>query len=230
MSRHRKSSAATFLTLGALGLAVYCIYKKQSPLSLFGVRGVWTDLATKQGIAAGSDLSVQEIQSYLNGINNQTSPARGGAGLAVDGILGPRTISALKRFQAGQGLPQTGSLDDETGNALSYFAAATSKSGAVKKFAAVAPSTIASLSRTRQGSGLRSLQPVDIGSGWMMYGSCACRWDDAACAARCGGAPPLVQTSGDFRTGIQSSSPMYDSRFYYTDMDGVDVDGGYQWG
>lgn len=228
MSRHRKSSAATFLTLGALGLAAYCIYKKKSPLDLFGVRGVWTDLATKQGIAAGTDLSVQEIQAYLNGINNQVPASQGGHGLNVDGILGPRTIRALKRFQAGNGLPQTGSLDDETGNALSYFAAATSKSGAVKKLAAVAPSTITSLSHARQGSG--GLAPVDIGSGWVMYGSCACRWDDAACAARCGGAPPLVQTSGDFRTGIQSSSPMYDSRFYYTDMDGVDVDGGYQWG
>jgi hypothetical protein len=78
--------------------------------------------------------------------------------------MGPKTILVLKRFQAGQGLAQTGKLDEETGNALSYFAAATSKSGSVKKLAAVAPSTIASLSRARQGGGL---QPVDIGSGWV---------------------------------------------------------------
>lgn len=231
MSRSNRDTLVTVLTLSALGVAAYCVYTKRSPLSLFGVRGVWTDLANKQGIAAGTDLSVQEIQAYLNGINNQTPPAQGGSGLSVDGIRGPKTIAALKRFQAGQGLAQTGSLDEETGNALSYFAAATSKSGSVKKLAAVAPSTIASLSRARQGSGLRGLQPVDIGSGWIMYGSCACRWDDSACAARCGGAPlGDVATSGEFRTGIQSSSPMYDSRFYYTDMDGIDVDGGYQWG
>jgi peptidoglycan hydrolase-like protein with peptidoglycan-binding domain len=228
MTRTERDTMITMLALGALGVAAYCVYNKRSPLSLFGVRGVWTDLATKQGIAVGTDLSVQEIQGYLNGINNQTPPAKGGNGLAVDGILGPKTIAALKKFQAGQGLAQTGRLDEETGNALSYFAAATSKSGAVKKLAAVAPSTIASLSHSVPGG----LQPVDIGSGWVMYGSCACRWDDAACAARCGGAFYGAQaaTSGEFRTGIQSSSPMYDPRFYYTDIGGADIDGGYQWG
>lgn len=32
----------------------------------------------------------------------------------IDGILGPRTVSALKLYQAARGLPVTGEMDDAT--------------------------------------------------------------------------------------------------------------------
>lgn len=250
MKRWMKRNQTT-LVLGAAALASYFIYKKYSA-SRFAVRGVWTDLANKQGIAIGGDLSVQETQMYLNGINNQSPPARGGKGLAEDGVTGPKTLAAIKKFQAGNGLPVTGAIDEETGNALSYFAAATSKSGALKKYAAVSPDTISSLPSSRARSSNKPLvSAVDIGGGWVMYGNCGCRWDDAACAARCGGALPIAPppsvtsavssaassaastaTSGEVFTGLQSTS-MYDvARSTYTDPFGNAVDGnvsGYGW-
>lgn len=230
-------------TLGAvaLGLGVYFIWKRHREAHGYAVGGVWTDLANKQGIAIGSDLTIREAQRYLNGINNQTSPALGGKGLAEDGVAGPKTTAAIKKFQTGNGLPATGSVDNETGNALSYFAAATSKSGALKKYAAVSPETISSLSRPTLKTSKALASAVDIGGGWVMYGSCACHWDDADCAARCGGALPTMPppslgsdtaTSGDFRTGIQSTSMFDVARSSYTDPFGHAIDGnvaGYGW-
>lgn len=240
----------TEVVLGAIALAATAIwiYRQRASSSHFSVSGVWTDLAKKQGIEIGSDLTIKEAQRYLNGINDKTPPNHGGTGLAEDGILGNKTSNAIRAFQAGNGLPQTGVIDDETGNALSYFAAATSKSGAMKKYAAVSPATIASLQKpvtytpyAMPVSSVRKplLSAVDIGEGWVMYGNCACKWDDAGCAAHCGGAQPTsappsllesalrstgdVAASGyraDIRTGIQSTS-MYSPQNYYTDAYGA---------
>lgn len=139
----------TAVTLGAIALAATAIwiYRQRATAPHFSVSGVWTDLARKQNIEIGSDLSIKEAQAYLNSINGKTSPAQGGTGLAEDGILGKQTSNAIRAFQAGNGLEQNGVIDDETGNALSYFAAATSKFGAMKKYAAVSPATIASLQK-----------------------------------------------------------------------------------
>jgi len=35
-------------------------------------------------------------------------------GDAIDGVIGPKTVAALKAFQAAEGLPQTGDLDRES--------------------------------------------------------------------------------------------------------------------
>jgi len=43
----------------------------------------------------------------------------------IDGSLGPNTASAVRRFQQGQGFPQTGALDAHTLSALGVDAAAT---------------------------------------------------------------------------------------------------------
>jgi hypothetical protein len=139
----------TAVTLGAIALAATAIwiYRQRATTPHFSVSGIWTDLARKQGIEVGSDLTIKEAQAYLNGVNGKTPPAQGGTGLAEDGILGAKTSNAIRAFQAGNGLQQTGVIDDETGNALSYFAAATSKFGAMKKYAAVSPATIASLQK-----------------------------------------------------------------------------------
>jgi hypothetical protein len=209
------------------------------------VRGVWTDLAKNLGIASGSDLSVKEAQTYLNAVNNQKPPARGGKGLDEDGILGPKTAAAIRKFQAGNGLPATGVVDDETGAALSYFVAAVSKSPALRKQVTLAPGALppnvyytpTPMPNAPVQRGVAVLPPpqpkqllsaVDIGQGWVMYGSCACKWDDAACAARCGGAlpsappPSLGQTAsaGEFFTGLQSTS-MYNPQNHYTDVYGA---------
>ncbi len=111
----------TELMLGALALVATAIwiYRQRATTPHFSVSGFWTDLAKKQGIEVGTDLSVKEAQIYLNGINGKTPPIRGGTGLVEDGILGDKTSSALRVFQAGNGLPQTGVVDEETGNALS---------------------------------------------------------------------------------------------------------------
>lgn len=226
----------TAVTLGAIALVATAIwiYRQRASSSHFLVSGVWTDLAKKQGIAVGTDLSVKEAQQYLNVINAKRSPNQGGTGLAEDGILGDKTSKAIRAFQAGNGLEQTGMVDEETGNALSYFVAAVSKSSEMRKFATVTPKTIASI--TPPPKKRKLLSAIDIGGGWVMYGSCGCKWDDAACAARCGGAQPtsappsLLESalrstgdavaSGDYRTGIQSTS-MYSPQNYYTDAYGA---------
>jgi peptidoglycan hydrolase-like protein with peptidoglycan-binding domain len=245
----------TAVTLGAIALAVTAIwiYRRRSMSPHFMVSGVWTDLAAKQGLATGDDLSIKEAQGFLNVINAQTPPSEGGDGLEEDGVLSTETADALQKFQAGNGLSETRVLDQETGSALSYFSAAVSKVPSIKKAAVVSPETIASITpamyaqpvrpRTTYASPLspraqprsrttRAHKPLlaarDIGQGWVMYGNCACRWNDAACAARCGGArpslppPSLSDTAraGDFRTGIQSTS-MYSPQNYYTDSYGA---------
>ena len=62
------------------------------------------------GYGVASDESVRNTQSALN--------SRGYDAGAVDGLWGPNTQSALRRFQADRGLAPTGLLDDETRAAL----------------------------------------------------------------------------------------------------------------
>jgi Putative peptidoglycan binding domain len=207
----------TTIALGAiaLGVTAYWMHKRRQPS--YGVTGTWTDLATKQGIAIGAGLSTKEVQGYLNHINANHA-------LAVDGIMGTATRAALKKFQAGNAIPATGKLDAETGNALTYFAAATSSNPILQQMATVAPTYTPMLSPEQTSS---RLAPVDIGQGWVMYGNCSCKWNDAECAKRCGGQmaslpPPSLDerrsgataASGGFVTGIQSSGTFYDSRAY----------------
>jgi peptidoglycan hydrolase-like protein with peptidoglycan-binding domain len=45
----------------------------------------------------------------------------------IDGVMGPTTQAAIREFQASQGLPQTGQLDEPTQRQL--FAARTPQSG-----------------------------------------------------------------------------------------------------
>ena len=62
------------------------------------------------GYGVASDESVRNTQSALN--------SRGYDAGAVDGLWGPNTQSALRRFQADRGLAPTGLLDDATRAAL----------------------------------------------------------------------------------------------------------------
>lgn len=59
---------------------------------------------------AASDDAVRDAQLVLN--------SRGYDAGAVDGLWGPNTQNALRRFQVDRGLAPTGRLDDETRTAL----------------------------------------------------------------------------------------------------------------
>lgn len=327
---------ATTLALGgiAIGSMIYFFTRKaatspKAPASRISVQGVWTDLATKLGMPIGDGMDTKTAQHYLNVISH--------AKLAEDGVLGSATQAALRKFQQGNGLPQSGVIDEETGNALQYLSAASSKNPLVQKQATATSATIQSLGkgywhdlvaqlpklgapftdtvkmstkgakralndimhaglpldsvldshtlaqiRNFQGEqglpvtgrldpetsnallytasfvnpSMRSKavsytptpmpQPVtyspspmpnqygapptptqaqqaqlaqgmsvDLGSGWVMYGNCACQANDAACIASCS-APfgGTTQTTGEAFVGAQSTT-MYDPRFHY---------------
>ena len=56
------------------------------------------------------DLDIRAAQFYLT--------LRGYSPAGIDGVPGPRTVAALRAFQAGAGLPQTGQPDSQTRAAL----------------------------------------------------------------------------------------------------------------
>jgi phage tail tape-measure protein len=66
--------------------------------------------SSSNGYGVASDETVRDTQLALN--------ARGYDAGAVDGLWGPNTQSALRRFQVDRGLAATGRLDDETRTAL----------------------------------------------------------------------------------------------------------------
>lgn len=120
------AAGATFLLRRVQGA-------KQSPGSR--VSGAYTEIATKLGMAVGTDLNVTTAQRYLNQIAN--------AALEETGTLDNATMDAIRSFQRGNGIPETGTIDEETGNALQYMAAATSKNPQMKHMANVSPYLVA---------------------------------------------------------------------------------------
>ena len=61
-------------------------------------------------VIARVDWRLAQVQELLKDAGFNPGP--------VDGILGPRTKGALRRYQASQGLPATGALDEATRQAL----------------------------------------------------------------------------------------------------------------
>jgi hypothetical protein len=61
-------------------------------------------------VTAHGDWRVAQVQELLKDARFNPGP--------IDGILGPRTKGALRRYQASQGLPATGALDEATRQAL----------------------------------------------------------------------------------------------------------------
>ena len=66
--------------------------------------------ATGEGMVSSGDSSVKSAQATLN--------AQGYSAGTEDGIAGPNTQAALRKFQADKGLSQTGMLDGKTRSAL----------------------------------------------------------------------------------------------------------------
>lgn len=87
-------------------------------------------LLQKKGVAQGATVGPPTTQQLAQASLLPTSPVAGsdsytawvqqslnhliGAGLAVDGILGPRTRAAIMQFQSVWGISQTGIIDPET--------------------------------------------------------------------------------------------------------------------
>ena len=61
-------------------------------------------------IAAHGDWRIGQAQERLKAAGFDPGP--------IDGVLGPQTRAALRRYQASQGLPATGALDEATRRAL----------------------------------------------------------------------------------------------------------------
>lgn len=68
---------------------------------------------------ANSNTQAQRTNLSSNQISDaQTALSDRGYDLSVDGVVGPETRTAIKRFQAENGIPQSGELDTATLNAL----------------------------------------------------------------------------------------------------------------
>ena len=61
-------------------------------------------------IAALGDWRIGQAQEQLKAVGFDPGP--------IDGVLGPQTRAAFRRYQASQGLPATGALDEATRRAL----------------------------------------------------------------------------------------------------------------
>jgi Putative peptidoglycan binding domain len=61
-------------------------------------------------IAAHGDWRLGQAQERLKAVGFDPGP--------IDGVLGPRTQAALRRYQASQGVPETGALDEATRRVL----------------------------------------------------------------------------------------------------------------
>lgn len=211
------------LALGGLGLGLAWYYFR-GRRGAERVGGFYADAAKKLGIQ--TDLTTLEAQAYLNVITGKKSPARGGTGLVEDGILGTKTSDALRKFQASNGIPQTGYVDTETGAALSYLAGAVGKSPAMRKAVTLSPLQIAQMDKSGKKKPVTytpSPMPV-VYTPYPMPGTKVTlpaqpiQWADDPNIQWAD--DPNIQWAddpnmppGDFRTGIQSTS-MYDPRYY----------------
>lgn len=94
-----------------VGLAAYALLQKKGVAQGTTVGPPSTQQLAQASLLpttpqAGSDSYTAWVQTTLNQIIT--------AGLAVDGILGPRTRAAIMQFQSIWGIPQTGIVDPET--------------------------------------------------------------------------------------------------------------------
>lgn len=87
-----------------------------------GKQGSEASGMTRSGQAGAGNEDVKKVQQALK--DKGQDPG------AIDGILGPKTKEALRAFQQQQGLSATGTLDNQTKEALGLEQGGSSKSGA----------------------------------------------------------------------------------------------------
>lgn len=133
IKRLHGTDRAIALALTGAAIAAGSVFLLRRAQGGVRVSGAFMDLTDKLGIS--KEMDVQSAQQYLNHISN--------AGLTASGNLDDATQEAIKKFQRGNGIDETGQLDDETRAALAYMAAATSKNKNVRQMASVSPYLVA---------------------------------------------------------------------------------------
>ncbi len=81
-------------------------------------------------LSAGPGATGQEMDSYTVRQLQQALQGKGHDVGGVDGIMGPRTQSALRQYQQAHGMQATGRLDQQTGSSLGLSSGGTNRSGA----------------------------------------------------------------------------------------------------
>lgn len=108
-----------------------------------------TDPSSSSSPSAGTSGSASMADSSTVRSAQQALKDKGYDPGAADGKLGPRTQSALRKFQQSQGLSQSGDLDQQTLSALGISQGGGTSSGSTTS----SPSASSSTSSTRnQGS------------------------------------------------------------------------------
>lgn len=86
--------------------------------------------ATFRGLKEDSSLAWQKMKGSFSGSSSSSTSvstvraaqsrlkARGYHSGAVDGVMGPQTVQALRRYQAANGLSVTGRIDEATRRSL----------------------------------------------------------------------------------------------------------------
>ena len=125
----------------------------QPPRSATGT----SDPTMRSGSANRTDRSMMGHSQYESSTVRDVQQALQNKGYdvgAVDGVMGPRTQSALREFQQQQGLPRSGQLDERTMSALDVRAsAAGSRSGTMGSTAPSGDRTGAGTSGTSAAGG-----------------------------------------------------------------------------
>lgn len=75
------------------------------------------DRRTHLGSGEGSGVQAREYAAQIPQVQRQLKEAGFDPG-PIDGVLGPRTRMALRKYQAYYGLPETGLVDEPTGHSL----------------------------------------------------------------------------------------------------------------
>jgi peptidoglycan hydrolase-like protein with peptidoglycan-binding domain len=117
-----------------------------------GKQGSEASGMTRSGQAGAGNEDVKKVQQALK--DKGQDPG------AIDGILGPKTKEALRAFQQQQGLSATGTLDNQTKEALGLEQGGSAKSGARSSKSGAASSRSGGAS-----SGLGSSRPGDSSPG-----------------------------------------------------------------
>ena len=89
---------------------------------------ILTTLAFCASLAAHAETGSASLHTRQSVMDAQQALVNQGFSISVDGVSGPQTRNALRQFQARQGLPETGTLDNATMEALRSGGAAAQPS------------------------------------------------------------------------------------------------------
>jgi peptidoglycan hydrolase-like protein with peptidoglycan-binding domain len=102
--------------------------------------------------AAGPGATGQEMDSQTVRLLQQALQGKGHDVGGVDGIMGPRTQSALRQYQQAHGMPATGRLDQQTVSSLGLSSGGMNRSGAGSTGSSMNPGSTGSSGAGTTGS------------------------------------------------------------------------------